>query len=630
MNLEQENKEKIVRNPVLMYEEFRARIERHGQMAGFPEFKPVVEFLSSEIESDYVKAIVAANPAMLLELKEVRTFLFHINLEFKIQDDVVYPYAVPFEEPFPYRPTLDAIEYALRFLDKVNRLDPQNKAVKLYHFDRYCYHRHSLVANPDIILFPTTQELSLVDFIKTRVVPIGFVGVVSRTTRVDGHFQSPLDFWYHDLNHARRLWAYIKNRLKEFGHFTDKAISAYIRQMQDFLVQVIELNFLIITQGMSEEEKEMRKMSELIIFEIVHETALTLERDSIIADILRPNGPQPFEAMNVGSVEEIENLRTPTGNLKSGASFGAADGSRSTTVDYFLDKTSIGLLANVFSKLNFSYYDDADAINNNVVSASYRTPEFIAKTASHILKVLKYENIPTDEEMLDLVTNREGIKERILHAPLLAHDTFIQQEATDPMKSEETIALIKGLNKKVYSLFGYSALGYEDTQRLEEAIKRDLEPLSREEYVINIGATEEGIGMAYRVAKNMGFKTIGVVSTQALSYSGRFSDFVDSIYIVNDDYWGGIVPGTNTIAETTKAFLGVSDFISAYGGGENTAVTLKFAKEQGIPTKFEDFDMNHELADKVAKARGVQPGNYKGQAYLSNLVVTSDSERGGA
>jgi hypothetical protein len=64
MNLEQENKEKIVLNPVEIYEEFRARIEQHGQMAGFPEFKPVVEFLSSEIESDYIKGIVAENPVV--------------------------------------------------------------------------------------------------------------------------------------------------------------------------------------------------------------------------------------------------------------------------------------------------------------------------------------------------------------------------------------------------------------------------------------------------------------------------------------------------------------------------------------------------------------------------------------
>jgi hypothetical protein len=182
------------------------------------------------------------------------------------------------------------------------------------------------------------------------------------------------------------------------------------------------------------------------------------------------------------------------------------------------------------------------------------------------------------------------------------------------MKADEIIELVKGLNKKVYTIFGYSALGYEDIEGLEKAVRTDLEVLGRDEYIINIGATEEGIGQMYKVAKEMGFKTIGVVSTQALSYSGRFSDYVDSIYIVNDDFWGGLVPGTTKLTETTKTYLGVSDIIAAYGGGQNTAITLKFAQELGISTTFKDFDMNHALAEKVSKG---QPAQYKGDAYFS-------------
>jgi hypothetical protein len=611
---EREAKDRIVHQPVDAYKEYRERIGKAGQMASFPEFKPVIDFLIAELDSEYVKNIVANNPVLLYELKEVRTFLFHINLKFQTEEGIIYPYAIPFDEPFPYRPTIDAIEAAIRFFDKVNRVDPTNKAVKLYHFDRYCYHRHSLVANPDIILFPTTQELTLTDFIKTRSVPIEFIGVVSRTTRVDGHWQSPLDFWYHDLNHARRLYAYIKNRLNELGYFKDEEIYAYIEGVDRFLHEVVLPEFIDLPESLGEEDKEIRKMATMIIFEIIHETALTLEREAIIDDLLRPNGPQPFEVMSEEGVQNVESLRTPTGNLKSGASFADLKEYDPTTVNYFFDKTSIGLLANVFSKLNHNYYDEADMINENIVAVPFRTPEFIAKAAKYILQVLRYEDIPADEELLSLVTDREGLKERILHTPLIKHEAFAAQEATDPMKADEIIQLIKGLNKKVYTLFGYSALGYEDEAKLKETVRRDLEPLSRDEYVINIGATEEGIGKMYEVAKEMGFKTIGVVSTQALSYSGRFSESVDSIYIVNDDYWGGYVPGTDKLAETTKAYLGVSDFISAYGGGINTVVTLKFAKELGIPTKFEEFDMNHALADKAFKEK---LSDYSGAASAS-------------
>ncbi len=254
----------------------------------------------------------------------------------------------------------------------------------------------------------------------------------------------------------------------------------------------------------------------MIIFEIVHETALTLEPDSIIADILRPNGPQPFEFMQHREVDDIEELRTPTGNLMSGASFGASMGNSPTVIKYFLDQGSIGLLANVLSKLNHNYYDGEDQINETIVAIKYRTPEFIAKTAKYILTVLKCEDIPSDEALLHLVLDREGIKERILHTPLLDIDIFLKQEATDPMKADEIITLVKGLHKKVFTVFGYSALGYEDPEKLEQALRKDFANISPDNYIINIGATEEGIGMAYKIAKKMGFKTIGIVSTSTL------------------------------------------------------------------------------------------------------------------
>lgn len=613
MNSEENNRNNIVDHPVEMYKDFHARIKKGGQMASFPEFKPVVDFLLTELESEYVREIIKDNPVLMYELKEVKIFLFHINLIFNSEMNIEYPYAVPFNNPFPYRPTIDAIENTIRFFDKINRIDTHNKAVKLYHFDRYCYHRHSLVASEDIILFPTTLELSLVDFIKTRAVPISFIGVVSRTTRVDGHYQSPLDFWYHDLNHARRLYAYIKNRLTDLGHSKDEEIFRYIHTVETFILDVILPNFIAILDTMDEEEKQVRKMASMIIFEIVHETALTLERDSIIEDILRPNGPQPFEVMGLEKLENVEELRTPTGNLKSGASFGNTNNNNPTVVNYFLEKTSIGLLANVFSKLNHSYYDESEKINEDIVSIPYRTPEFIAKTAKYILTVLKYEKIPTDEQLLQLVVDRTGLKDRILHTPLIEHDAFSKQEATDPMKADEIIPLIKSLNKKVFTLFGYSARGYEDMEKLTEEIKKDLEKISPVEYIIAIGATEEGIGAMYKVAKDMGFTTIGIVSTQALSYSGRFSEFVDSIYIVNDDYWGGIIPGTTKLAETTKTFLGVCDIIAAYGGGTNTAITLKFAKEMGIKTQFKEFEMNHATAHM---SKNVVEKDYKGEASI--------------
>lgn len=594
---EKEFKQALVANPLKFYFEFRARLLQFGQMASFPEFKYSVDFIMKELRSDEVQKAVIEHPALALELKEVRNFLFHCNLEFKKEDGIDYPYDIPYNGPYPYRPTIEAIESAIRFFDKVCRLSKDSKAVKLYHFDRYCYHKHQLITDTNNILLPLATDLSFTDFIRTRSVPINFIGVVSKTLRVDGHYQSPLDFWYHDMNHARRLYAYVKRRNRGLD---EREINKLYYENNTFINEIVLPYFVEITNKMTDEEAELRKMCSIIVFEIMHETALNLDRESLIADLLRPNGPQPFEVMSDIDLEEIENLRTPTGNLQSGAANNQKayfpNFSKPTRVNYFLDKTSIGLLANIYSKLNHNYYDGSETIRDNVVKAEYRTPEFILRAVKYILATLNYNEAISDKQIINLILNRDGIKERILHTPLNNDaGVFISQESTDPLYADEIIERIQEKYEYVYTLFGYSALGYASPTKMLESVRKDLSELDNKKVAICIGATEEGIGAAYKLAKDMGFKTLGIVSTQALSYSGRFSDFVDSIYIVNDELWGGYIPGTAKLAETTRAFLGASNFISAYGGGQNTKMTLKAAKELGIPNKSTPFRSQKRL-----------------------------------
>jgi len=613
MNSSSPVEDRIIADPLGAYAEYHARLVKNGANAPFPEFKPIVDFLLKELESEHFQKLLADNSALKLELAEVRTFLAHVNLSFKSDDPERYPYDVPFDQPFPYRPTLDAIEAAIRLFDRLNRLEPGNRAVQLYHFDRYCYHRHALVANPDVVLIPTLKELSLADFIRTRAVPIEFVGVVSRTTRVDGHQQSPLDFWYHDLNHARRLYAYIRRRLRQQSIEVDPGKLAYYRSVDAFITGTIFPKVLREVPGTSPEEQALHRLATMIIFEIVHETALTLEKDEILADLFRGNGPQPFEYMARELEEEhdVEALRTPTGNLQSGASSISREGHDEIRVHYFFDAASVGLLANVFHKLTHHYYDDEGVVNETLVPGIYRTPEYLVKAAKLICTAVGATDVPSDEELRRLVVDREGTKERILTKGLYEDSG---QSATEPIFADEVIMQIKALGTKVYTLFGYSALGYENKESVFAQIKTDLGRLDPAEWVINIGATEEGIGGAYKIAKDLGFKTIGIVSTQALSYSGNFSPYVDIIYIVNDPNWGGFVPGTHTLAEATKAYLGVSDYIAAYGGGENTAVILREAKKLGITLSYAPADMNHEQARRQSHA---EAPDFKGAAYAA-------------
>jgi hypothetical protein len=82
------------------------------------------------------------------------------------------------------------------------------------------------------------------------------------------------------------------------------------------------------------------------------------------------------------------------------------------------------------------------------------------------------------------------------------------------------------------------------------------------------------------------------------------------IYIVNDELWGGYIPGTSKLAETTKTFLSCSDFILALGGGDNTKVTLTAAKSIQLPFTYIPCDMNHESAKKK------QIDDVRGSAFI--------------
>ena len=121
--------ERIVSSPMECYSDFHQRFKDYGQMAPFPEFKEVANFLIDELSSDFCKDTIIRHPVLRYELNEVMTFLTHVNLVFDVEDTETYPYEIPFVEPYPYRPTLDAIEAALRLLDKINRLDEKGKAV---------------------------------------------------------------------------------------------------------------------------------------------------------------------------------------------------------------------------------------------------------------------------------------------------------------------------------------------------------------------------------------------------------------------------------------------------------------------------------------------------------------------
>jgi hypothetical protein len=97
---------------------------------------------------------------------------------------------------------------------------------------------------------------------------------------------------------------------------------------------------------------------------------------------------------------------------------------------------------------------------------------------------------------------------------LFGADAFSAVAAEKSATSEEITASFKGAKKTVLTFVGYPGAGYEDQASMlqqAERIRGEFDPKST---IVNIGATAEGVGAIYEVAKRKGFVTAGIVSAR--------------------------------------------------------------------------------------------------------------------
>ena len=168
---------------------------------------------------------------------------------------------------------------------------------------------------------------------------------------------------------------------------------------------------------------------------------------------------------------------------------------------------------------------------------------------------------------------------------------------------------------KVLTFFGYSGAGYEDPVAMRAAASRILDEADPKTTLVNIGATAEGIGEVYAIAKQKGFFTTGIVSTQARDQKVPLSPHVDVTFFVEDETWGGFLPGGNEPSPTSKAMVENSDILVAIGGGDVVRDELSYAQRLGKPVRFIPADMNHGAAGKKAAKKGEPaPTDFGGSA----------------
>lgn len=185
---------------------------------------------------------------------------------------------------------------------------------------------------------------------------------------------------------------------------------------------------------------------------------------------------------------------------------------------------------------------------------------------------------------------------------------------------EATLASIKAFihtkQMTVLTFAGYSGAQYENPQVLTEHASRVLDKQDPARALINIGATAEGIGAVYEIAKRKGFTTMGIVSTLARDERVALSKCVDYVFFVKDSTWGGRLPGSNHLSPASAAMVETGTSFVVIGGGDVTREEMLAARQAGKAVTFIPADMNHEIARERARKRGeAEPTDFRGSAH---------------
>ena len=188
--------------------------------------------------------------------------------------------------------------------------------------------------------------------------------------------------------------------------------------------------------------------------------------------------------------------------------------------------------------------------------------------------------------------------------------TTVKDATTDDIR-----VFFNDLKKDVVTFVGYSGAEYEDKTLMLEKAGLVLDEFEASKTIVNIGATPEGIGAVYELAKRRGVVTTGILSTQAKKYNAPLSPCVDYVFYVEDATWGGFIEGSDRLSPTSTAMVENSDLLIGIGGGEVGRDELLAAKRSGKEVRFIPADMNHQKAREKAQKKGLPvPTNFGGAA----------------
>lgn len=193
--------------------------------------------------------------------------------------------------------------------------------------------------------------------------------------------------------------------------------------------------------------------------------------------------------------------------------------------------------------------------------------------------------------------------------PVFAHE--LPDQAQKRIRLATLDEIHQWIDKQtVLTFLGYSGAEYESHANMMAKAATILSMHDPANVLVNIGATSDGIGSVYLLAKQLGFKTMGIVSTQAVASGASWSPAVDQIFLINDTTWGG-ADASGGLHPTSAAIVTLSDEMVAIGGGAIARDELLAGQRLGRRCQFIPAESNHKLARaKAIKAKQPEPTNF--------------------
>jgi hypothetical protein len=182
--------------------------------------------------------------------------------------------------------------------------------------------------------------------------------------------------------------------------------------------------------------------------------------------------------------------------------------------------------------------------------------------------------------------------------------------------------VFRSTGKHVLTFLGFGELGYEDEREFHTTVARELATYAPANTIVNTGTLvtvgfRRGIADVYELAKRMGFSTTGVHPSIALSSPKRhaLSGWVDEVYFVRDESWGGLLRETAAPSPTLRALIAVTHDVVVIGGGKHTAEEMQAFSSCEKQPRFYPMDMHHATSRGWASESGIDVGDFRGAAY---------------